>query len=81
MSISGVSPMSTCIVLVLILLAGCAGGKHVTNCVELGDGANVNVDMGYFYDSMTLNLTGPAKWHKLSSEAVGNPCLGVVLTP
>ena len=67
--------------MLFMLLVGCAGGKHVTNCVELGDGANVNVDMGYFYDSMTLNLTGPAKWHKLSSEAVGNPCLGVVLTP
>jgi len=67
--------MATWLVLVLILLAGCAGGKHVTNCVELGDGANVNVDMGYFYDSLTLNLTGPAKWYKLADDAQGNPCL------
>ena len=65
------------ILLVGIVLAGCVGGKHVTNCVELGDGANVNVDMGYFYDSMTLNLTGPAKWYKLAEDAPGNPCLGL----
>ena len=71
--------MATWLVLVLILLAGCAGGKHVTNCVELGDGANVNVDLGFFYDSMTLNLTGPATWHKIAAEATGNPCLGMKL--
>jgi len=55
-----------------LLLGGCS--KQVATCFDLGDNAQVNADFGYFYDSATFVLSGPAKFSRHPQDMPYNPC-------
>ena len=57
----------------LVLLIGCA--KQISTCFDLGENANVHGDFGYFYDSATINLNGPAHFYRIGADQTTNPCL------
>ncbi len=59
----------------LLFLGGCS--KQVTVCMELGENANVHGEFGYFYDSASVDLNGPAKFRRLGDEMLHDPCSGV----
>jgi len=58
----------------LLFLSAC--GKHPV-CLELGENANVHGDFGYFYDSATIDINGPAKFQRFNNDTTGNPCSAV----
>ena len=63
------------IILVVVLFPACS--KNVSVCMDLGANANVHGDFGYFYDSATVDLTGPAKFRRLATDLTADPCTNI----
>ena len=62
------------IVLVLILLPACVG-KHKSLCIDVDDGGNAHIELGYMYDESSATVTGPVRLSTMTDDAPSNPCV------
>ena len=60
------------LIICLLVLSACS--KQTSVCFDLGENSNVHGDFGYFYDSATVDINGPATFQRLAKDTVGNPC-------
>lgn len=65
------------ILLLLLLLPACVG-KHKSLCIDVSEGGNAHIELGYMYDESSATVTGPVRLSTMTDEAAGNPC---VVTP
>jgi len=66
-------------ILVVLVLSVSLGGcyKHSAICWQQGKASSVNAELGYFYDSATVSMAGPASFKRVPIEFTKDPCVGL----
>ena len=64
------------LILAVLVLVGCVGKKK-SLCIDIAEGGNAHIELGYVYDESSATVTGPARLSTMTDEANGNPCLVV----
>ena len=48
-------------------------------CLDIKDGGNAHVDVGFLYDSAVFTMTGPTRFTRVPEQMTVDPCM--VTTP
>jgi hypothetical protein len=68
--------MRIVIVCLFLLLPACAG-KHKAFCLDIQDGGMAHLELGYFYDSTVMTITGPTLISTTPDEMATESCVRV----
>jgi len=56
-----------------LLLGGCVG-KHKALCIDLHEGSNAHIKIGYLYDSTEMTVTGPMRITTTPEDMARDTC-------
>ena len=61
---------------VAFLMGGCTG-KHKAFCLDMHEGSNAHIQVGYLYDTTSMTVTGPMRISTTPDGMTVDPCAHV----
>jgi len=65
--------MRYALILAMLVLSACVS-KHKALCIDLHEGSNAHIKIGYLYDSTEMTVTGPMKISTMPEDMEFNSC-------
>ena len=63
----------TALIVAVLALGGCTG-KHKAFCLDMHEGSNAHIEVGYLYDATSMTVSGPMRISTTPDEMNVDPC-------